>query len=212
MSDNLHYRDALAQMEIRDDGTADGATVAGIVVPYNEETDIVEYRPDGPLSYREVFRPGAFASICKPGVAHRVTLTYNHDESRANRLGYGLQFEETTAGLHGIFRLDRSAAEHATDILSTSHGAFSVGFVSIKPAPLTERAGALVERLRAALLHVAAVPTGFAAYKSALVGSMREALEIDPEQTAERETAALGGEFDAMKRRQDELDRLLRNA
>jgi len=205
----MHYRADMAALQIREAGDGE-ATVEGIVVPYDEVTDISEYRPDGPIDYREVFRLGAFASICAANVAHRVALTYNHDESRPNRLGYGVRFAERPDGLHGTFKLDRSQADHARDILSTSHGAFSVGFVSIRPAPGTERTGQLVERTRAALLHVAAVPTGFAAYKSALVGSMREAMELDADQVEAARSRSLLAELDALAARQSDWDSLLK--
>lgn len=180
-------------IELRlDDG--DGMTVSGVVVPYNRETLIVEPREDGVITYREMFVPGSCERAAR--APSRVTLTYNHSESMPDRMGYGVSFEDTEAGLLGTFRLDHSNAAQSRDILTSSHGAFSVGFVSVVPRPLSERAGGLVVRRSVWLRHVAAVPAG--AYAEALVGSVREQLP-DGEPTAAEEHA------EEMRRRQAEL-------
>lgn len=175
----LHIRQFSAvELELRED-PATGLTVTGLVVPYNVETPITELRPDGVLKYREVFVPGAFQRAQR--VPYRTTLTYDHDTSVGNRLGYGLGFTETADGLVGQFKLDGSTAAKARDILGSSHRSFSVGFWSLIPKAFTERAGSLVVRESVALDHVAAVSEP--AYAGAGVTSIRASdpgLDDDP--------------------------------
>jgi len=181
----LHVRRFQAvDLELRD-GDA-GLTVTGLVVPYGVETPISEARPDGVISYREMFVPGAFQRAQR--VPYRTTLTYDHDTSVGYRLGYGLGFDDTPEGLVGTFKLDGSTAAKARDILGSSHRSFSVGFWSINPRAFTERADSLVIRKSVHLDHVAAVAEP--AYAGAGVTSIRSAApELDGEPT-EAEIAA----------------------
>lgn len=191
----MHYRSF--PLELRVDDDVDGLTVSGVVVPYGQVAAISEVRADGVISYRERFARGAFERITRPGVAHRVTLTYNHDDRLASRLGYGAEFAEHDDGLHGVFRLDRSTADKARDVLTGSHGGFSVGFLSIVPRPLTERAGELVTRRSAHLDHVAAVATpayagaGVASIRAGEPGDEPTAAELEAEQQRERDAELL---------------------
>ena len=167
----LHIRQfEPVEFELREDGAA-GLTVTGLVVPYNVETQITEPRPDGVIRYREVFVPGAFQRAQR--VPYRTTLTYDHDTSVGNRLGYGLGFTETPEGLVGQFKLDTSTAAKARDILGSSHKSFSVGFWSLNPKAFTEQANSLVVRKSVHLDHVAAVAEP--AYAGAGVTSIRSA-------------------------------------
>ena len=156
----------------------DERTVEGLVVPYDRVAEIVEMRPDGPISYRERFIRGAFERATRQGNAGRVALVYSHDEILPNRLGYGLEFREADDGLYGTFRLDESTAAKARDVLTTSHTGLSVSFLSLLPAAFTEKAGALVTRAAAHLQHVAAVATP--AYAGAGVTSIREGDDEEP--------------------------------
>jgi HK97 family phage prohead protease len=175
MTNELHIRQfTTADLEIRDD-PATGLTVTGIVVPYGVETAITEPRPDGVIKYREVFVPGAFQRAERN--PFRTTLTYAHDTSVGNRLGYGLAFRDSSEGLVGEFRLDASTAAKARDILGSSHRNLSVGFWSIVPRAFTEVAGALVERRAVHLDHVAAVTDP--AYAGAAVTAIRGADPVD---------------------------------
>lgn len=150
----IHYRSFEPDIELRDSPT-DGLTVTGLVVPYNIETEITELQNGGPVSYREVFRPGAFQRAeRRPTV---VSLTYNHDVTLANRLGYCRRIWDDARGLMIEARLDRSSADKARDILTGSHCRFSVGFASLVPRAGTERGGTLVERRAVLLDHIAAV-------------------------------------------------------
>lgn len=191
----IHYRALDLQLREADD---DRGIVEGLVVPYGTEAPITEIRQSGPVSYREVFRPGAFARAAR--APSRVTLVYGHSDSRPDRLGFGLEFADTAEGLHGRFRLDPSTAEHARDILlSGSHSGLSVGFVSLVPKAYTERAGAVVERRSVHLIHVAAVPEG--AYNTATITAVRSsslpsgeptAAELEAEQRAREDAELLG--------------------
>jgi HK97 family phage prohead protease len=185
----LHIREFRPDdLELRDDPDS-GMTVTGLVVPYGVEAPIVEPRHDGVIEYREMFVPGAFQRSQR--VPHRVSLTYSHDTSLGARMGYGTDFHDTPEGLVGTFRLDPSSAAKARDILTSSHRALSVGFMSIVPRAGTERAGSLVVRKAVHVDHVAAVVQP--AYTDAAVTSIRSAVpgpEGDPtdaEVTAEQE-------------------------
>ena len=167
-------------LQVRED--ADGRSVTGVVVPYGVTADIIEPRPDGLIEYREQFARGAFERA--QAVPDRVALLYTHADALPNWIGHGLEFVDTDDGLVGTFRLGRSVADHAVDVLTSSHSAFSVSFRSIAPRPMTERAGALVIRKSVHLAHVAAVPVG--AYAGAGVVSIRAASDDDGETENER--------------------------
>lgn len=169
----MHYRAWPVDLEVRDDAH-DGLTVTGLVVPYDREAPIEELRDSGVIRYREAFSRGAFDRALR--APNRVTLTYNHDVTLQARMGYGQGFAESAEGLVGTFRLDRSSADKARDILEGSHAAFSVGFYSLVPRAGRERPGALVIRQSVILDHVAAVVEG--AYAGAGVANIRTA-ELD---------------------------------
>ena len=156
----------------------DERTVEGLVVPYDQVAEIVEFRNGGPFPYRERFVRGAFERATRPGNAGRVSLVYSHDEILPNRLGYGTEFREADDGLYGTFRLDESTAAKARDVLTTSHSGLSISFLSLLPAAFTEKAGSLVTRAAAHLQHVAAVATP--AYAGAGVTSIREGEDEEP--------------------------------
>ena len=161
--------------------------VAGLVVPWDKETPILEARAGEPLEYRELFTRGAFdRAIAK---ATRVSLTFNHDTTLAARIGYGLKFSDSAEGLVGEFRLDRSTADKARDVLTSTHGCFSVGFYSLLPKAGTERPGELVSRRAALLDHVAAVTQG--AYPDAHLAIVRS---TDPSSEGDPSTAELAAQ------------------
>jgi phage head maturation protease len=149
--------------------------VEGLVVPWGRETPIAERRADGrEIRYRELFERGAFdRAIAK---ATPVSLTFNQEKNLAARIGYGLKFSDSAEGLVGGFRLDRSTADKARDVLTSTHGCFSVGFFSLVPKAGCEREGELVSRRAALLDHVAAVVQG--AYPDAKLATVRG---TDPE-------------------------------
>jgi HK97 family phage prohead protease len=176
---HVQTRSFRTDLEVSSD---DGLSVTGLVVPYDTIAEIVELRNGGPLAYRERFVRGAFERVTRPGNAGRVALVYSHDETLPNRLGYGVEFRESDDGLYGTFRLDESTAAKARDVLTTSHSALSISFLSLLPKAFTEKAGALVTRAAAHLQHVAAVSSP--AYAAAMVTGIREG-DNEPPSAAE---------------------------
>lgn len=160
-------------LRFRVDPTHDGLTVEALLVPYNREIDAFDIRPDGVISYREVFRRGSNARAVK--APNRVGLTFLHDETFGALLGYGVQFREDDSGLEGRMRLYTSTAEKARDVLGSTHRSLSVGFESVTPRAGTERPGTLVERMSVILRHAAAVPEG--QYAEARILALRAAEE-----------------------------------
>lgn len=206
------YRAFPADLEVREDAD-EGMTVTGIVVPYNREAPITEPRAGGVIRYREVFIRGAFERAIR--VPYRVSLTYDHDRSLANRMGFARSFADSAEGLVGEFRLDPSSAAKARDVLTSSHPAFSIGFMTVKPTPGSERAGQLVRRLSVVLDHVAAVSEP--AYAGAGVASIRTGEDIEGEPTAadieaeaqQRADAELLADIEALAAKQAQWDALV---
>ena len=185
LTGELHTRSFPLDLEVRD--TTDGVSVVGLVVPYGQPADIIEVRDGRPIRYREQFVPGAFDRAMR--VPHRVALMYGHTDAFDQRLGYAVRFEDSQEGLLATFRLDRSRADHARDVLSSSHASLSVGFLSLVPRPLTEREGQLVTRESVHLGHVAAVEEP--AYAGARVLAVRAADVDEGEPTANEAAHAL---------------------
>lgn len=175
-------------LRFRVDTTHDGLTVEAMVVPYNREIEAIDIRPDGVITYPEVFRPGSNARAVR--APNRVGLTFLHDETFGALLGYGMKFREEPDGLLGWFRLYDSTAGKARDVLGSSHRSLSVGFTSITPRAGTETGGTLVERVSVALRHAAAVPQG--QYAEARILALRAAEE--PHMTAGSEDPRPEGE------------------
>jgi phage head maturation protease len=172
----LHTRSMPLDLELSD---ADGLTAEGLVLRYGEQADIVEVRQAGPIRYVESMAPRCAERNHR--APHRVGLMFGHSDAFDDRLGFAAQFRESAEGLVGVFRLDPSRADHARDVLGSSHGGLSVSFVSILPKPLTEIPGSHVVRRAIHIAHVAAVPEP--AYAGARVLSLRS-IEADDEPTA----------------------------
>lgn len=168
----LHVREMPLDMDVL--SAADGLTAEGLVLRYDERADIVEHRQAGTIQYFESMAPRCAERNQR--APHRVGLQFGHSDTFDDRLGFAAQFRESAEGLVGVFRLDASRADHARDVLSSSHNGLSVSFVSILPKPLTERPGTHVVRRAIHIAHVAAVPEP--AYAGARTTSLRS-LEID---------------------------------
>lgn len=199
MTGPLYYARALpAELEI--DETA--GTAEGLLVPWDEPTDIIERRGDGLVSYRELFRSGSCdRALRAPG---RLTLTYGHSDAFTDRLGVATVLEDRKEGLWGRFSFDASKREAARDAVTSSHQALSITFMSVVPKAFTEREGSLVERRSVILQSVAAVPEG--AYSGARLLAVRNlAGELDQETEADvaareeaQRRAAILAEVDAL--------------
>jgi len=183
--------------------------VEGLIVPYMKPAEITEIRPDGMLHFREQFAPGSFERAVR--APQRVTFVYGHSDSLAERLGAGETFHDSEEGLIGVFRLDRFRAEQARDVIETSHGSLSAGFISLFPTAWTEREGELVTRRSVHLGHVAAVPQG--AYPDARVLAMRADTDDEPtpaevaEQERQEREAELLAWVDEAVATQQEIER-----
>lgn len=211
-SAELLVRDVPAeQIEVREEDGG-GLTVEALVLPFNAEAEISERG----ISYREMFVPGS----CDRAVRNpdRVMLTYGHVRSVEHRLGYGRRFAESADGLVGTFRLDRSTADKARDILTSSHRGFSIGFVSLRPEAQSERPGELVVRRSVHVDHVAATPApayaatvGTATIRDidALLVGEPTRNELDADEKA-RQDAAMLASVDALLARQAQLDAMIR--
>lgn len=166
----------------------------GIIVPYGRPVDIVEARDGGLIRYVEEFVPGALERAKR--VPHRVGLMFTHDESLANRLGHAVEFTDEPDGMRARFQLDRSIADRAIDVLSTSHKSLSIAFRSIIPKAYTERAGDVVRRRSVHLFHVAGVTEP--AYAGARVLNIRHDDDDDEPTAAELADAQQRAEADAI--------------
>ena len=168
LTGEVQTRSIPLDLELRD--SSDGLTMTGLVMPWMQPTD----PGDRPFSYREQFARGAFERAIR--APYRVSLMFGHSDSFDARIGFAASFTDSAEGLIGAFRLDRSRAEHARDVLESSHRSLSVGFISIVPRVQTERPGELITRRSVHLAHVAACEEP--AYATARVLTIRS-LEVD---------------------------------
>jgi HK97 family phage prohead protease len=168
----LHVRSF--EVSLRETDKPNGMT--GLAIPYGRETPITELVNGRLVNYREIITRGTFERATR--APWRVPLMYEHGDTFDQRLGYAEAVRETDAGLEIDFRLDPSRADHARDVLLSSHASLSAAFRSIIPKPGSERDGDLVVRRSAILVHVAAVPEP--AYPDARVLAVREAADDAP--------------------------------
>jgi len=172
------------QLELKRDGI-----VEGLIVPWMSPSDVVEDVPGvGVVQYREQFARGAFARAEK--APNRVLLTFTHDESFPNVMGYGRAYRDSAEGAILEWKLYEATRDKAEDVLRESHTGLSVTFRSIRPLyGQTEREGALVTREAVHLSSVAA--TDRPVYAEARVLALRaQQEELQAQQEAERERIA----------------------
>jgi phage head maturation protease len=166
--------------------------VEALVVPYMRPADIVEVLP-GPggqprvVEYREQFAAGSLDRA--KAAPNRVGLTFTHETSMPNRMGYGLAVRDDATLNGGVvtFQLYRDTLDRSLELLTTSHRGMSVTARCIRPQRGTEQSGALVTREAVHLTSVAA--TDDPAYVDARVLAIRERqaiLEAEATRTAER--------------------------
>jgi phage head maturation protease len=173
--------------------------VEAVVMPYETPAEIVEVLPgpDGKpriVEYREQFVPAAFERA--RGKPARVGLTFTHDESMPNRMGYGLQLRDDTSlnSAVMVWQLYRDTLDRSVELLTTTHTGMSVSFRSLKPVRGTERPGTLVTREAVHLTTVAA--TDDPAYVDTRVLAIRERqaiLEQEQQRTSERAAQYVDG-------------------
>ena len=166
--------------------------VEALIVPYNREIPIIEVLPDAAgqpriVEYREQFAPG---SVDRAKAApNRVGLTFTHETSMPNRMGYGVALRDSTteAGAVMTWQLYRDTLDRSVELLTTSHTGMSVTAQCIRPQRGTERSGALVTRQAVHLTSVAAVDDP--AYVDARVLAIRDRqaiLEAEQERTEQQ--------------------------
>ncbi len=169
MSEPLLTRVAPVDLEIRDDGR----TVVGLAMPFDTPAEI----RDGPSSFVEVFRKGAFEkTIAERG--DRVKALAQHDH-RNLPLGRVTKLREDSAGLYAELRMSktRDADEVLELVKDGALDSFSIGFNPVRDRWSSD--GSHVERLEVGLREVSLV--AFPAYESARVLAVRSARGlIDP--------------------------------
>jgi phage head maturation protease len=173
--------------------------VEAVVMPYETPADITEALPgpDGKLrvvEYREQFVPPAFDRA--RAAPRRVGLTFTHDETMPNRMGYGLELRDDTSLNSAVmtWQLYRDTLDRSVELLTTTHTGMSVSFRSLRPVRGTERNGALVTREAVHLTTVAA--TDDPAYVDTRVLAIRERqalLEAEQQRTSERAAQYVDG-------------------
>lgn len=173
--------------------------VEALIVPYMTPTPIVEALPgpDGKLRVVEYEEQFGEQSLDRAKAApRRVGLTFTHDESMPNRMGYGLELRDSTTegGAVMTWQLYRDTLDRSVELLTSTHTGMSVSFRSIRPVRGTERPGALVTREAVHLTTVAA--TDDPAYVDTRVLAIRERqaiLEAEQQRTAERANQYVDG-------------------
>jgi HK97 family phage prohead protease len=155
---------ATADLEVR----SDGRTLEGTAITYGEEAHIVEFGQ----RYTEVFARGAFAGI-EPGT---IALTAKHPRTDAELpIGVTVEFNDEPLRLRGAWHV--SDTELGNEILALATDrvplGLSVGFIEVAGGSRWNRARTRVERLRAALDHIAVVRSP--AYAGARVTGVRTA-------------------------------------
>lgn len=166
--------------------------VEALIVPYMTPAHIVEIIPDAAgrgqiVEYDEQFARGSLDRA--KAAPNRVGLTFTHETSMPNRMGYGLALRDsdTEGGAVMTWQLYRDTLDRSIELLTTSHTGMSVTARCIRPVRGTERNGALVTREAVHLTTVAA--TDDPAYVDTRVLAIRERqaiLEAEQERTAER--------------------------
>jgi phage head maturation protease len=153
---------------------ADGNTVEGRIVPYNEPTDVTEVVNGEVKRYREQFLPGSFYEMARGaaarGNASWVGLCLDHEDSFDAKIGHAISLVEESDGAYGTFRLYPSRdIDKVRGMLTESHRGLSVEFVDMAKPKVID---GIVSRVQIHLKRVAATPTP--AYANAGILAMRE--------------------------------------
>jgi HK97 family phage prohead protease len=170
-------RAALADLEIR----GDGRTICGLACPFDRPTEI----RDVSGSYREMFRPGAFARTIRER-GDRVRLLAQHDAQRFP-LGRATRLTEDARGL--VMEARVSATVAGDEVLAlVADGALdglSVGFQPVRDAWSPRRDS--VERLEVRLMEISVVTApAFDDARILAVRSTAAAADRDPSVWATR--------------------------
>jgi HK97 family phage prohead protease len=181
MPETLH-RATPADLEIR----ADGRTVVGIAVPFDNPTEIAERG----RRFTEVFRRGAFSrTISERG--GKVKFFAEHYAAGRLPVGRAHLLREDAAGLYSEFRVSqtRDGDETLELIRDGALDSLSIGFRPVPNGDRWNRARDLVERIEVKLTEVAAV--AFPAYEGAAIVGVRSEHRVLPAEIARRRLALL---------------------
>ena len=145
-----------AELEVREDQRQ----IVGVAVPYNTQIRVGRYL--------ETFRPGAFAD--HPPAP--LTATHPRDAGTLP-IGVSVELRDQPDGLHGIWRVSKtSLGDEVLELVRDGAvTGLSIGFIPVTDRWTPDRSQ--VERVRAALDHVAIVRTP--AYPDARIAALRAA-------------------------------------
>lgn len=145
-----------AELEVREDERQ----IVGVAVPYGVQIRVGRYL--------ETFRPGAFADH----PAAPLTATHPRDAGTLP-IGVSVELRDEPDGLHGVWKISKtSLGDEVLELVRDGAvTGLSVGFVPVTDRWSPDRSQ--VERVRAALDHVAVVRTP--AYPDARIAALRAA-------------------------------------
>lgn len=166
---------SLDEWELR----ADGRTVEGRIIPYNEVGHVAERTEGGNvLEFDEQFLPGscaAMAQACEArGNASFVEFRIEHDDNTFdNLIGHARSLYEKDDGAYASFRLyERKDIDLVRSMLKESHNGLSVMFRAVRAPKMI---GDIVSHVQVAIRHVAATP--MPVYGGARIMSLRDVRE-----------------------------------
>lgn len=145
-----------ADLEIREDQRQ----IVGLAVPYGVQIRVGRYL--------ETFRPGAFADHAPAPL----TATHPRDAGTLP-IGVSVELRDQPDGLHGVWKISKtSLGDEVLELVRDGAvTGLSIGFVPVTDRWSPDRSQ--VERVRAALDHVAVVRTP--AYPDARIAALRAA-------------------------------------
>ena len=145
-----------AELEVREDQRQ----IVGIAVPYGVQIRVGRYL--------ETFRPGAFADHAPAPL----TATHPRDAGTLP-IGVSVELRDEPDGLHGVWKISKtSLGDEVLELVRDGAvSGLSIGFVPVTDRWSPDRSQ--VERVRAALDHVAIVRVP--AYPAARIAALRAA-------------------------------------
>ena len=145
-----------ADLEIREEQRQ----IVGVAVPYGVQIRVGRYL--------ETFRPGAFAGT------DSTPITATHPRTASELpIGVSVELHDQPDGLHGVWRISKtSLGDEVLELVRDGAvTGLSIGFIPVTDRWSPDRSR--VERVRAALDHVAVVRTP--AYPDARIAALRAA-------------------------------------
>lgn len=156
----------------------DSNTVAGMIVPWNVDVDVVELDDRGRLDrYTESWQPGAFdaqATSGNRGTLAKIEFIDTH-AGGLGKVGYALELETRDDGEWSLFRVLPRYRDDVMQMIDDGYDGLSVGFLPKRGGTQTD--GRRRIRTDAHLVHVAITPTP--KYDDAKLLAIREAEQLD---------------------------------